>query len=1451
MTEVKPGQEPVLYWEKEEARTYPRNMYVKMDVYEDPSDPANTDTVETQVLKFDDGSAEEWLRFRREFDTLMAAKRMTTATQKMVHLNNLLMGDAQNRFATAVQAVPGNTAAAAARKLKEGLAAVGVPFFGHPSSAWRRQRNYMRQYAKYDHGELSAFRARLLELNQYLPFMPSPGNGNVAASFPDFELVEILDRASPEEYCRALLQSGYQVYEHSFEDLYRRLLDVANSCRPAKKNHSAKKGKKAEKGLRGNRSNKGRNDRNNKRKNRDSGDAPPKCGRCSRIGHNTSECWNDPKNADSRPSGWRVPYKGKKSPGKNDESLNVVLTQEVFNQLVSSLPSKRTKKKKRRISDEDDENANYLRQLQQANSDNSSTSSDSTNYPMTTLVSDATCYSLASRKAKKRKQHHASTEVIGEAVNRAGNIAQLRILLDSGTSSCLVLREFAPRTLKNGDGVTKWKTMGGSFCTSSLAMMQFVLPEFHGRKSIRWTMHVDETTQAQQSQYDMIVGTDLMHELGIDLSFSMNSMTWDNVTIPMKNRGVLTNKEALDVAYHVAMQSTLLNQAEDRQKRIMDADYSEIALDTYVSQLNHLNRSQQQQLLATLQRTPQTFKGGLGTLKIKPVRLELKAGAKPFHGKAFPVPKAYEQVTKKESKRFESIGVWEKFSNSDWAAPSFIQPKKTGDVRVLTDFRELNKHLKRRPYPLPKIQDMLQKLEQFKYATAFDLSMGYYHIPLDVPSQNLCTTVLPWGKYRYKKLPMGISTAPDIFQRIMNELLGDLEFALVYLDDILVLSDTNDSDEDHLSKCHVVLVRLQEAGFAVNLRKSFFMMKELDYLGYHLTQRGLEPQPKKVEAIQRVLPPSNKRQLRRFLGMINYYRDMWKRRSHTLAPLTTLAAKNTKWHWGKAQQVAFCEAKQMVMREAALAYPDFSKEFHVHADASDYQLGGVIAQEGKPLAFYTRKLNAAQTRYTTGEKELLSIVETLKAFNNILLGQQVTIHTDHLNLLYKPLSSNRLQRWRILLEEYGPTVVHVKGENNVVADALSRLPMEHRDDDVSNTTEEERTPLSYMSTTETESAEFPMKPTTVQKYQQKDKILQQHMKTNSNTDYTTKNVEGVPLIHYKDKIFVPKGLRARITEWYHHYLVHPGQTRMEATIRQLFYWPGLKAEIADHCKSCKQCQLSKKNRKKYGHLPAKQAETNPWERVNVDLIGPYTITTPSKQKHEMRAMTMIDPATGWFEIAAINKPNSAETQRAFDSQWLARYPRPSQCGFDNGSEFKLLFSTMCDNFGIKKKTTTSHNPQGNAILERIHQVLGDAFRTFQLDKQEHSGTQPWEPFLTAVAYAVRTTYHTTLQATPGQLVFGRDMLLPVRFKVDWAHIAKRKQEAINRSNNRENSKRIAHKYKIGDKVLVTKPGLLPKMAQPREGPFTVKEVFTNGTLLVRKGIITERINIRRITPFFE
>ena len=333
-----------------------------------------------------------------------------------------------------------------------------------------------------------------------------------------------------------------------------------------------------------------------------------------------------------------------------------------------------------------------------------------------------------------------------------------------------------------------------------------------------------------------------------------------------------------------------------RAVKILDAKYEKANLKKLVKEHTHLSVLEQQQLYRLLKKFEDLFDGTLGNWTGPGIDLELKEGAVPYHGKPYPVAQIHEQAMRTEVERLVMLGVLEKVFESEWGAPSFIIPKKNGTVRFITDFRKLNEMLKRKPYPIPKIQDMLLKLQGFKYASSLDLNMGYYTIRLNPAAADMCTIVLPFGKYRYKRLPMGISGSPDIFQGKMSGLMAGLEFVRTYLDDILIISSLHFSD--HLNKLEQALICIQKAGLKVNAEKSFFGKGEIEYLGYWVTREGVQPMPKKVDAILQMQEPKTKTQLRAFIGLVNYYRDMWQCCSHVLAPLTSLSSKNTPWKWG-------------------------------------------------------------------------------------------------------------------------------------------------------------------------------------------------------------------------------------------------------------------------------------------------------------------------------------------------------------------------------------------------------------------------------------------------------------------------------------------------------------------------------------------------------------------------
>ena len=336
----------------------------------------------------------------------------------------------------------------------------------------------------------------------------------------------------------------------------------------------------------------------------------------------------------------------------------------------------------------------------------------------------------------------------------------------------------------------------------------------------------------------------------------------------MSNKGTLQSKEETKTEFEPEAVKAEMKRANN----ILDSKYEKSDLYQIVNDgCKHLSHEQRNLLLWLLLDYEHLFDGTLGTWNTEPAEFELQEEARPVFCKPFQVPQVYKAPTKKECERLCSIGVLEQVTGSEWGFPLFIIPKKDGRVRFVSDLRKLNTSLKCKPFPLPKIMDLMQKLEGFQWATALDLNMGYYHIKLGPKSQDMCTIVFPWGCYRYKRLAMGVCVAPDIFQEKISTLMYGQEFVRTYLDDLLCL--TVNTFEEHINKLRLVLQRISDAGLKINATKSTFCATEIEYLGYWITHQGVQPLPKKVQGMINIKPPTTRKQLRRFIGMVNYQRQ--------------------------------------------------------------------------------------------------------------------------------------------------------------------------------------------------------------------------------------------------------------------------------------------------------------------------------------------------------------------------------------------------------------------------------------------------------------------------------------------------------------------------------------------------------------------------------------------------
>ena len=301
-------------------------------------------------------------------------------------------------------------------------------------------------------------------------------------------------------------------------------------------------------------------------------------------------------------------------------------------------------------------------------------------------------------------------------------------------------------------------------------------------------------------KYDVIIGRDVMGQIGLNLLFGTNEFQWGEIKIPMIPRGHWSRKR-------LEKELELIEEEEDiEENNLLESTYEKPDLQETCNNQTHLDKGKRNKLFAMLKIVEEAFQGILGEWKGRSIDIELKTDAIPYHGRAYKIPQSLKATLKKEIDRLEDIGVLIKNPKSEWAAPTFEIAKKDGKVRIVSDFRQLNTKTRRKPYPLPRIRDLLESIGKLTFATALDLSMGYYHFKLGKKSRDYCTIILPWGKYAYTSLPMGWTGSSDEFQCKVGGLFADLEHVLVYIDDILCIS--NGTYDEHIQEVEEVLTRL-------------------------------------------------------------------------------------------------------------------------------------------------------------------------------------------------------------------------------------------------------------------------------------------------------------------------------------------------------------------------------------------------------------------------------------------------------------------------------------------------------------------------------------------------------------------------------------------------------------------------------------------------------------------
>jgi hypothetical protein len=446
--------------------------------------------------------------------------------------------------------------------------------------------------------------------------------------------------------------------------------------------------------------------------------------------------------------------------------------------------------------------------------------------------------------------------------------------------------------------------------------------------------------------------------------------------------------------------------------------------------LNHLNFEERESILNICSDFPHLFhsKGQQLSCTAK-VQHEINTGnSQPVCAKTYRYPQVHKAEVNSQILDLLAQGIIQP-SSSPWSSPLWVVPKKPDSDgsprwRVVIDYRKLNDVTVGDSFPIPNVVDILDQLSHAKYFSTLDLASGFHQIKVHPRDQPKTAFSTPTGHYEFTRMPFGLKNAPSTFQRLMNNVLTGLQGTqcFVYLDDIVIYAS---SLRDHELKLRNIFKRLSESNLKLQLNKCQFLRKEVLYLGHIISEQGVKPNPEKVKAIVEFPVPKNDKEVKSFLGLVGYYRRFIQNFSVITKPLTSLLKKDIKFSWTVTQQEALESLKRLLCSEPLLIYPDYSKEFILTTDASNFAIGAILSQgpigSDQPIAYASRALNSAEGNYSTTEKELLAIVWGTNHFRPYLYGRKFKIVTDH-----KPLQwlfnvkdpGSRLTRWRLKLEEH-------------------------------------------------------------------------------------------------------------------------------------------------------------------------------------------------------------------------------------------------------------------------------------------------------------------------------------------------------------------------------------------------------------------------------------------------
>lgn len=855
----------------------------------------------------------------------------------------------------------------------------------------------------------------------------------------------------------------------------------------------------------------------------------------------------------------------------------------------------------------------------------------------------------------------------------------------------------------------------------------------------------------------------------------------------------------------------------------------------------------------------------------------------PVYTRYYPFPMSLKSEVEKQVRKLLDDGIIRP-SRSPYNSPVWIVPKKpdstgTKQYRMVIDYRKLNSVTIADRYPIPEINEVLAQLGKNKYFTVLDLKSGFHQIPLKESDVEKTAFSINNGKYEFTRLPFGLKNAPSIFQRALDDILRDHigKTCYVYIDDIVVFSKT---EEEHARHIEDVFKTLFDANMKVQLDKCHFFKQEVEFLGFIISSEGIKTNPAKVEAIQNFPLPRTLRDLRSFLGLSGYYRRFVQDYAKLAKPLTALL-RGEEGRMSKTQSAkkqifldptaidSFNKLKNsLISKDLMLAYPNFSKPFELTTDASNFAIGAVLSQEGKPITFISRTLSSTEENYAANEKEMLAIIWALSSLRNYLYGSaHVKIYTDHQPLTYALSNKNnnsKMKRWKAILEEHNYELQYKPGKSNIVADALSRppqasqinslTPTEHSDESSSqNLIPSIEVPINafknqillQIGTTSDHKFEivFPtyhrhtvtepdynqeklkeilkkfLNPSVINAIKAEERIMgmiQEIYRDNFShykIRYTQMQVTDVISEQEQDNIIIQTHKRA-----------HRNDRENKIQILEKYYFPGMGNKIK---RIIKQCTVCKEN--KYDRHPSKpQLQATPIPQYPGQIVHLDIFSTEGKL-----VLTALDKFSKFVQVRIL-RSKAIEDVRQPLREVLFSFGLPEIAVIDNEKSFNSVSISFMieDELNIQIFKTPPYASCVNGQIERFHSTLAEIMRCLKMERLHRSFTELLERAVNEYNFSI----HSVTGKKPVEAFFGRrvssDPVLIEKARLENIQKIKSKQIADLEFHNK--SRHPIKDFLPGDIIYVRQNKRLGSKLSPRYKKEIVAE-DKNTTVITKSG----------------